>query len=923
VTQAFDSTAASALPGAVRERPAAPATRPAPWWEVPPPRSPAFRWFTPALALLLGGYLFFDKSFAYLHVPGTPFFVGEIVLGIGFYESLRIRSPWYRLLRSSAILRMLLVFMGLCALRLTVDLPRYRLDAVRDSSIWYYGTFAFLVAAAVVAEPTFVPRLVRWYRMVLPWYLLWAPVAVALTEVDRLSSVYVPGTGTPINAFRYTDVAVHVAMGLAFLWLGVDRMLGARPERSRDLLISVVGLIALLVVGSQTRGGFLAGLATLAVVFAFLPSGRRRRIALSGAVGLLLVLVVVSTLDLRLEGDRRDVSVQQMAENLASLTGEETNDDLSGTVAWRQGFWQQALDDLLSSRAWLTGLGFGEILPDRYEVDVGHTNSETSTQPLRSLHNSHLTLLARIGFPGFGLWVLVWVIFAVHLLGWVRRRPGGVRDPSTALVVWLLAAVPGFLVGAYFDPSLEGPHVAIWLFTVVGVAAALTRDERVAVPATAVAGPSRLRAIASRVTLPRVVVEWPALLAVARRLRARVGWEVAEGVLAGLIGLAVGVHVARSLGVHELGAFSLAFATYLLVLAAFRGLASDALGLRYRGQEAAVLQWASAAATGTALAAGLVAGAVCALVGLVLPGSTGAALLGLGLTLPGLLVQDSWRRAFTAAGRPARAFANDLVWALAFAPAVAVLARTGRTNVGWVMLAWGGAATVAAAAGAVQAGLVPMVSQAAAWLRRDRDLAGAALGERLGAAGASQLRLYGLAVVASLAAVGSLQAAELLLGPVVLAVVVAAETEDLARLRLLPARRLLRSSLFRGALGAAAVLLWGAALLKLPDLTGFQLLRGAWLPASRLLLPVTLAAAGLAMAAGAWTGTRALAAAARSRRALLAGSAVYLAAALGGAAVGGAAGAAWGSAAGSVAGAALWWWELHRAVGEREPDGAG
>ena len=290
----------------------------------------------------------------------------------------------------------------------------------------HHGIFAFLVAAAAVSEPTFLPRLLRWYRWALPWYFVWAPIAIALTEVDALTSVDVPGTSTPVNAFRFTDVAVHVAMGLAFLWLGVDRMVGVRPERSRYLLASVVGLIALFAVGSQTRGGFLAGLATLGVVFAFLPSARRRRIALSGAVGLLVVLAVVMTLDLRIKGDRRDMSVQQVAENLSSLAGKESNDDLAGTVERRQGFWQQALDDLLSSRAWLTGLGFGEILPERYEVDVGNTNNDTSTQPLRSLHNSHLTLLARIGFPGFGLWVLLWLVFGVHLLGWIRRRSGGV-----------------------------------------------------------------------------------------------------------------------------------------------------------------------------------------------------------------------------------------------------------------------------------------------------------------------------------------------------------------------------------------------------------------------------------------------------------------------------------------------------------------
>jgi O-antigen ligase len=475
VTQTSDTAASARLPGAVRERPARPATRPPPWWEVPP-RTPAFRWFTPALGLLLGGYLFFDKSFAYLHVPGTPVFVGEIVLGIGIFEALQLRSPWYRLLRGSAILRMLLAFMGPCALRLTVDLPRYRIDAVRDSSIWYYGIFTFLVAAAAVSEPTFLPRLLRWYRKALPWYFLWAPVAVALTEVDSLASIYVPGTGTPVNAFKTTDIAVHVGMGLAFLWLGIDRMAGARPARSRDLLISVVGLIALLVVGSQTRGGFLAGLATLGVVFAFLPSGRRRRIALSAMTGLLVALAVVLLLNLRIEGDRRDVSVQQVAANLSSLAGHQSSDDLAGTVAWREGLWRQVLDDLLRTRAWLTGLGFGEILPERYDVDAGVASSGTSTQPLRSVHNSHLTLLARIGFPAFGLWVLLWLTWSAHLLRWIRRRPEGVRDPATATVVWLLASVPGFLVGAYFDPSLEGPHAAIWLYTLVGLGAAATRD---------------------------------------------------------------------------------------------------------------------------------------------------------------------------------------------------------------------------------------------------------------------------------------------------------------------------------------------------------------------------------------------------------------------------------------------------------------
>ena len=914
MTQAFDTAPGSTLlPGTVRERPAAAPYVP---WRRPPAQRPRyFLWFTPALALLLVGYLFFDKSFAYLHVPGTPVFVGEIVLAIGIVEVLRIRSPWYHLLRSSPILKALLAFMALCALRLAVDLPRYQIDAVRDSSIWYYGIFAFLVAAAAISEPTFVPRLLRWYRRVLPWYFVWAPIAVALTEVDALASIYVPGTSTPINAFRYTDVAVHIAMGLGFLWLGVDRMVDARPARNRDALVSVVGLIALLAVGTQTRGGFLAALATMAVVIVFLPSGRRRRIALSGGVGLLVALALVLMLNLRIEGERRDVSVQQVAANLSSLTGDQSSEDLSGTVAWRQGFWQQVLDDLLGSRAWLTGLGFGEILPERYEVDVGNTNSETSTQPLRNVHNSHLTMLARMGFPGFGLWLLLWVTYSVHLLRWIRRRPGGVRDPSTAAVIWLLSGVPAFLIGAYFDPSLEGPHVAIWLFTVVGLGVAATRVRR-PVMAPAGVGPA-----AAAPPAPWEAAPQPTLPAHLRRLGGRLGWGVADQALSGLIRLAVGAFVARSLGVQELGAFSIAFATYLLVVAAFRGLGTDALAVRHRAEDGLTWRRTVATATGTAVVAGLAAGAACAVIGLLLAGSTGAALLALGLTLPGLLLQDSWRHAFSAAGRGRDAFGNDVAWALALVPAVAILAVTGRSNVGWVMLAWGGSATFAAVIGAVQARLVPRVSGAARWRERDRDLVRGSFWERLSlGGGASQLRLYGLAALAGLTAVGSIQAAELLLSPLTLIVVLAAaaEAEAASVLRQSSVHRLVLFSLLLGAVGAVAAFVWGAVLLLLPDAVGVQLLRSAWLPASQLLVPVTLAVAGLSLSVGAWIGMRALGAASRILRTQGVAVLAYLVAALGGATLGGAAGAAWGSAAGTMIGAAVWWWELRQATHETE-----
>jgi hypothetical protein len=907
---ATGSTTLQALVGVREPGRAAPSFPPRP---APAPRPRQFRWFTPALGLLLCGYLFLNKPFAYIHVPGTPFFVGEIVLAIGIAEVLQVRSPWYHLLQTSSILKALLAFMALCAVRLGVDLPTYRIDAVRDSSIWYYGLLAFLVAAAVVREPTFVPRLLRWYRRVLPWFFLWAPVAVIMSQIDAFTSISVPGTTTAINAFRPNDYAVHIGIGLAFLWLGVDRMVGARPPRSREALISVVGLLALLVAGSQSRGGFLSAVAALTITLVFLPSGRRRRIALSCTCGLLVVLALAMTLNLRIQGERRDFSVQQLAANLASLTGDQSNEDLSGTVEWREGFWTQVLNDLLSSKAWLTGLGFGQILPERYEVDVGNTNRGPDAQPLRSVHNSHLTILARVGFPGFGLWLLLWTTWTVQLLHTIRRQPKGVRDPPTAYAVWLLASVPAVLIGAYFDPSLEGPHVGIWLFAIVGLGAAVTRVPRrapvpVAPAPTGQAGTSRLVLVPPAVAMARA-------LALTRRLR----WELADLTLRSVLALAVGLWVARSGGVHELGAFSMAFAAAALVLAASRALATDPLAAAgVGGGDAAARRWEMASASGTAVLVGAIAGTGIVLVSLPLSGSTGAALLGLGITLPGILLQDSWRSAWLAHGRGAPAFANDLVWALALLAAVAAGTVSGHVSVGWVVLAWGGSASLAALVGSVQSRLLPRVTWAVDWLRLHREVAVRCFIDRLSLDG-GQLRLYGLAAIAGLVAAGSLRAAELLLVPptaVLLAMVTIVAPAAAGELGRRPARWLRRFCLLAGGLGAGGALVWGAALLVLPDAVGVRLLGSAWLPGSELLVPVTLAVAALGLSAGAWAGLRALDGAAPGRRDQLAGCILYLAGALGGAVLAGAAGAAWGSAAGALAGAGIWWWRLDQGIRE-------
>ncbi|WP_030745128.1 membrane protein [Streptomyces sp. NRRL F-5135] len=402
-----------------------------------------------------------------------------------------------------------------------------------------------------------------------------------------------------------------------------------------------------------------------------------------------------------------------------------------------------------------------------------------------------------------------------------------------------------------------------------------------------------------------------------RALAGRLSWGLADQAASSLSNFVVGIYVARSLGLAAFGVFSLAWVTYGVVLSVARGLATDPLVVRFSGVPDASWRGAVARSSGTSLGVGAAVGAACLAVGLALGGSVGPAFACLGVLLPGLLLQDAWRYAFFAAGTGRKAFVNDLVWGVALVPAMLVAARVG--SVAAYLLAWGGSAAVAAVYGCVQSGIRPRPAGVRAWLRDHRDLGYRYLAENVGVSGASQLRAYGLGAIVGVGAVGVVRGAELLLGPFLallmgLSLVTVAEA---ARVLRRTPHRLGRFCLLLGGGQAVAALLWGAALLLMPDRLGALVLGDVWGSASALIVPVTLGVAGAGLGTGAAAGLRALAAARRSLRSQLFASACYVIGGLGGAAVAGTAGSAWGVAAATVTASAVWWLQLRSALRER------
>ena len=404
-----------------------------------------------------------------------------------------------------------------------------------------------------------------------------------------------------------------------------------------------------------------------------------------------------------------------------------------------------------------------------------------------------------------------------------------------------------------------------------------------------------------------------------RQASGRVTWGVADQVLSTLTNFLLSIFVARILGATQFGAFSVAYVTYGFAINASRGLSIEPLLVRFSGTDLPTWRRAAAGCTGTALLVGLAAGGCALAVAPLIGGTTGKAFLALGLTLPGLLLQDSWRYSFFAVGRGHYAFINDAIWATIQIPLLAYLKLSGHANVFWFVLAWGMAATVGAAIGSLQARVLPNLRAAKEWLKRHRDLGPRYLAENTGSNAAGTLQSYIVSLILGLTALGYIQATGLLMGPFNVIYF------GLSLILMPEAARLLRRSPRHMPAFCAAIsvgltlvaLVWGAVLLvALPRGLGHLMLGSLWRPTYPLVLPAILAVMSRCATTGAILGLHALGAARRSLRAVILGSPLIVAAALMGALTGSTLNTMRYVAAAWWLATLVSWWQLRQALHE-------
>lgn len=365
--------------------------------------------------------------------------------------------------------------------------------------------------------------------------------------------------------------------------------------------------------------------------------------------------------------------------------------------------------------------------------------------------------------------------------------------------------------------------------------------------------------------------------------------------------------------------------TYGLSLNASRGLATDPLLSRFSGVDARTWRRAVSGCTATAIVTGIVTGAGVLVTAFLLHGQARGAFAALGLTLPALMLQDSWRYSFFATGRGYHALVNDLIWGGTLIPSLVVLKMTGHATVFWFVFAWGGTAGVGALIGLLQARVVPRLTQARAWLLAHRDLGPRYLLEGASNSGSTQLRNYAVGGILGLAALGYVQGATTLMGPfmvIFFGMGLVTQPEAARVLRRSPKHFPAFCALVAAGLAAAGVLWVTFLLVALPMGLGHLMLGSLWHPTYPLVLPLGISVIGGCISAGAGAGLHALGASKRSLRAMFQSSVLYVVFGVVGAIVYGAMGSMIGAAASGLIGAGLFWLQLRMALRDHKQGNA-
>jgi hypothetical protein len=415
------------------------------------------------------GYALLGKGWAYLGWP--PIFIGELTL-LGGLTLLVLSGDWRRIFDVPA--SWALAALGAWGTFRTIPfVSTHGVDALRDAAVWGYGAFALVSCGGILARPERLGLALQWYQQFARIFL---PVIPLVWLARRFLADYLPcwpGTNVPLVDAKGGDVFVHLGSILAFWVAGFAGPVGSLRV---TLMAACVALV-----GTFDRGGLLSYLAVSAACLVHRPFDRSIwRMAAAAFFG--IVLLTLLNVHVQMPGREREISSEQIINNVLSIAGSSDAGDLDGTKRWRLEWWGVIADYTVFGEHFWAGKGFGVNLADD---DGFQCNADGS---VRSPHNVHMTFLARTGVPGLLLWALVQGAWAAGVLrGYVLSRIAG-DGAWSGCFLFLGTSWMAFLINASFDVFLEGPMGGAWFWTLYGMGLAAIRVQRLD-PGALISGP--------------------------------------------------------------------------------------------------------------------------------------------------------------------------------------------------------------------------------------------------------------------------------------------------------------------------------------------------------------------------------------------------------------------------------------------------
>lgn len=405
------------------------------------------------LCVAVFGYIVGNRGFAqFMLIPGVPLLPAEAVLLLAG-ALLAVHSAWRHELplRRDALNLLLLVWIVAGTVRVGFDYRLHGFVALRDFATVYYALFFYLAQELSQQERS---RRALLNTMLISCAVLFGTSLVYERYHDFFFNVLTIG-GSPLIAYKGDLIGTFLAVGSVLFFL--------RYEAGRGRWNVAASLLcAGAVVGTNNRASLLG----LLVAALWLAIGRRWRFAatlgVTGAAAALALLLVVGVTNTSWEktplfGFYEHATSLLDPAGQRSYRGEGTANKGDNNL-FRAVWWQEVFDETLAVNPY-TGLGFGHDLAARF-VQAYYPESGDEFN-VRSPHNVLLTVFARMGLVGLGLFVAVIAVVAVRTARAVRAGP---QEAAPWCAVWVI------LTSACFGVVLEGPMGAVVFWTLLGVA---------------------------------------------------------------------------------------------------------------------------------------------------------------------------------------------------------------------------------------------------------------------------------------------------------------------------------------------------------------------------------------------------------------------------------------------------------------------